>query len=162
MRKLILTALFLGTMAAGVSAAQSSPVPYADQDRCSGCDMQITRYPGPKGQTHLKDGTVEKYCSVRCMICNVALADRTDVLEILAQDAARIDWAKPDNNAPQINLHDAWLVVGSSKKATMGASIAPFAVKSEAEAFQKAFGGEVRRLSDLSRETLGCRKKKAK
>ena len=156
----VLTAATLGVASMAASTAHAADaVPYTEADQCGGCGMWITKYPGPKGQVHLKSGDVVKFCSTRCMTCNTLLLNQADVEAWLMQDAEKMDWSGHDADEPHLNAEAAWFVLGSSKKATMGPSLAPFATKEAAEAFQAEFGGKLLRFEDLSRGTLGKRKK---
>lgn len=159
----VLTAATLGVASMAASTAHAADaVPYTEADQCGGCGMWITKYPGPKGQVHLKSGDFVKFCSTRCMTCNTLLLNQADVEAWLMQDAEKMDWSGHDADEPHLNAEAAWFVLGSSKKATMGPSLAPFATKEAAEAFQAEFGGKLLRFEDLSRGTLGCPNKRKK
>lgn len=151
-------------LCAAAFSVSSAPVPYTDADQCSGCEMWITKYPGTKGQIELADGTILKFCSTRCMTCNLRRMEaegKHDIAHVWVHDAGKVDWKKPDD-AIQIEARNAWFVVGSSQKATMGSSLAPFADKNEALAFQAKFGGTLQTFDDLNRDFLKCRKPKKK
>ncbi len=135
------------------SLGWSAPVLTA-QDQCASCAMWITKYPGPKGAVELVDGTVLKYCSARGAACGWA-ANAGKAKTLWMHDAGREDWKKPSNEG-FFNAADAWFVYGSSQKAVMGPSLAPFADEAKAREFQKRYGGKLYRLKDLTAETLGC------
>lgn len=65
------------------------------------------------------------------------------------------DWEHPD--ATFIDAKTAWYVQGSSRKATMGKSLASFSTEEAAVAFRKEFGGTLYRWNDLTKEILGCK-----
>lgn len=73
-------------------------------------------------------------------------------------DAGAVDWKNPDDSK-LIDATKAWFVYGSKVKAVMGPSLAPFATKEAAEAFQKANGGKLMSFADLTPEALGCGEK---
>ena len=127
-----------------------------DQDQCHSCDMWITKWPGPKAEIVMKSGNVYKFCSVKCMSCTIQrLGENADMAGIWVNDAGATDWEHPE--AKFIDAKTAWYVQGSSRKATMGKSVAPFATKEAALAFQKEFGGTLYRWDDFTKEILGCK-----
>lgn len=139
---------------------------FTDGETCGGCRMIVKNYPGPKGVAEFADGTRKTYCSTRCFACNMARikADpiaSAAVKRLWVQETSAINWKLP--HAGKDNLIDArgaWYVYGSSKKATMGRSLAPFADKAEAQAFAREFGGTVHTFDELTTEFLGCKKRK--
>ncbi len=145
---------------AGLSfSLQAESLSYGDKESCSGCGMIVSAWPGPKAKVEKKGETTQTFCSVRCMLCNTL--DRVDIdeLAIRVHDTARIDWEKPvDGHA--IDAKSAWFVVGSRRRATMGASIAPFASKDEARLFQETWGGTLMSYEELSTARLKCPKKR--
>ena len=118
--------------------------------------MWITKWPGPKAEIVMKSGNVYKFCSVKCMSCTIQrLGENADMAGIWVNDAGATDWEHPE--AKFIDAKTAWYVQGSSRKATMGKSVAPFATKEAALAFQKEFGGTLYRWDDFTKEILGCK-----
>ena len=137
-------------------AAEGQPQVITDQDQCHSCDMWITKWPGPKAEIVMKSGNVYKFCSVKCMSCTIQrLGETADMAGIWVNDAGATDWEHPE--AKFIDAKTAWYVQGSSRKATMGKSVAPFATKEAALAFQKEFGGTLYRWDDFTKEILGCK-----
>ena len=137
-------------------AAEGQPQVITDQDQCHSCDMWITKWPGPKAEIVMKSGNVYKFCSVKCMSCTIQrLGENADMAGIWVNDAGATDWEHPE--AKFIDAKTAWYVQGSSRKATMGKSVAPFATKEAALAFQKEFGGTLYRWDDFTKEILGCK-----
>ena len=121
--------------------------------------MVIKKYPGPKGLLVLKDKSVQKFCSARGTACGYAAAmKKTGVVHVFMHDAGAVDWKNPDDSK-LIDATKAWFVYGSKVKAVMGPSLAPFATKEAAEAFQKANGGKLMSFADLTPEALGCGEK---
>lgn len=146
---------------AGLSfSLQAEPLSYTEKETCSGCGMVVSAWPGPKAQVRKEGTATTTFCSVRCMLCNTL--DRLDLeeLAIRVHDAARVDWEHPGEGV-SIDAKKAWFVVGSRRRATMGASIAPFATKDEARLFQETWGGTLMAYDDLTRERLKCPKKKS-
>ena len=145
------TAAMMTGFAAGVSAAT-----FTDTDQCASCGMVIKKYPGPKGLIVLKDRSVQKFCSARGTACGYAAAmKKSGVVHVFMHDAGATDWKNPDDSK-LIDATKAWFVYGSKIKAVMGPSLAPFATKEAAEAFQRENGGKLMRFADLTPEALGC------
>lgn len=137
------------------AASAAAPV-LTQKDQCASCEMWITKYPGPKGAVQLTDGTVLKYCSARGAACGWTKVLKAGKAKSLwMHDASANDWKKPADDA-MVDVKDAWFVYGSKMKAVMGPSLAPFADKAKAEAFQKEHGGKIYRLNELTAEVLGC------
>lgn len=126
-------------------------------EECFACNMIVAKYPGPKGQIVTKDGNIHSFCSVKCMTCAYLSRDKSNVADVLGHNTEAVDWAAPSDKE-FISLKDAYVVVGSSKRATMGKSVAPFKTKEAAEKFAGEFGGAVYAWRDLTPDVLGCRK----
>jgi copper chaperone NosL len=153
MLKTLTAALF----AAFTAAAFAAPGPITPDDQCGGCGMWILKHPGPKAQLAPEGADPRKFCSVKCSVCTV-LREGASADALYVHDAEVNDWDKPGDH--YILAKDAWFVVGSSRKATMGKSVAPFKTKEAALRFQKEFGGEAVQFAELTPETLGCKKPK--
>lgn len=140
----------------GAVAADNGTQLITDQDQCHSCDMWITKYPGPKAEIVTKSGHVYKFCSTKCMTCTLLRLGESDkIAGIWVNDMVGNDWEHPD--ATFIDAKTAWYVQGSSRKATMGKSLASFSTEEAAVAFQKEFGGTLYRWNDLTKEILGCK-----
>ncbi|WP_065204290.1 nitrous oxide reductase accessory protein NosL [Shewanella woodyi] len=115
-----------------------------EHDRCHLCGMMITKYPGPKGQVHLKgQSIVPKFCSTRDMFNFALQAENKRQIEALfVHDLAVTDWVAPTDNA-FIDATQAWYVYGTSKKAVMGPAVASFKRQEDAVKFATEFGGAV-------------------
>ncbi len=154
MTKLIL--LLVTVFAVPYALAQG--LSFTDEDRCAACNMSITKHPGPKGIVKLKDGTVLKFCSTRDTYCYASAdANKDKVESIFVHDVAKIDWAKPSDDA-LVDGQNIFFVYGSSKRAVMGPAVATFASKDDAEKFAKEFGGIVYEQKYLSPEFLDCQR----
>lgn len=160
MKKLLLATL--AALATGSVFAQSV---FVDNEICGGCRMIVKNYPGPKGVIVFEDGSDKTYCSSKCFACNVLRMKAEpngmkNVKAVLVQDTAKIVWEQPHSGADElVDASKAWYVYGSSKRATMGRSLAPFADKAQAEAFVKEFGGALYTFDELTPELINCRKK---
>ena len=137
-------------------AADNGTQTITDADQCHTCDMWITKYPGPKAEIVMKSGNVYKICSTKCMTCTLLRLGESDQMAgIWVNDMDKDNWEHPDNTF--IDAKTAWYVQGSSRKATMGKSLAPFSSKEAALAFQKQYGGNLYQWKDLTKEILGCK-----
>ncbi|MCK8046101.1 nitrous oxide reductase accessory protein NosL [Shewanella sp. 1CM18E] len=148
MKKLIALLLLIPFLTAcGESNAEKAQVTAQaihEHDRCHLCGMMITKYPGPKGQVHLKGQTVvPKFCSTRDMF-NFALQpeNKRQIDALFVHDAGATDWEKPTDDA-FVDAKTAWYVYGTSKKAVMGPAVASFKTQEAAKQFAQDFGGAV-------------------
>ena len=141
--------------ATGAQAAAQGTQTITEHDQCHTCDMWITKWPGPKAEIVMKSGNVYKFCSVKCMTCTLLRGGQNAKMAgIWVNDAGATDWEHPEPKF--IEAKKAWFVQGSSRKATMGKSVAPFATKQAALEFQKKYGGKIYRFNELTKEILGC------
>lgn len=139
------------------AASPADTLPITDKDQCHSCEMWIAKYPGPKGEVVTKSGAVYKFCSAKCMLCTIKKqVDNPAIDGIFVHDMSKTDWEHPADDA-FMDARKAWFVGGSSRKATMGKSFAPFPTKQAAEAFQKQYGGSIYTFDELTPEILGCR-----
>ncbi|ABZ75132.1 NosL family protein [Shewanella halifaxensis HAW-EB4] len=148
MKKLICLLFLLPLMSAcsdsSADATQYTAQAIHEHDRCHLCGMMITKYPGPKGQVHLKEQSiVPKFCSTRDMF-NFALQseNKRQIEALFVHDVAATDWEQPKDDA-FTDATQAWYVYGSIKKAVMGPAVASFKNKADAVKFAQEFGGAV-------------------
>lgn len=148
MKKLICLLFLLPLLNAcsesSADATQYKAEAIGEHDRCHLCGMMITKYPGPKGQVHLKgQSTVPKFCSTRDMF-NFALQaeNKRQIEAIFVHDAGATGWDAPTDDA-FTDATTAWYVIGSIKKAAMGPAVASFKSQADAVKFAKEFGGAV-------------------
>ncbi|MCL1056688.1 nitrous oxide reductase accessory protein NosL [Shewanella gelidimarina] len=130
-------------------------VPIHEHDRCHMCGMMIKKYPGPKGQVHLKGLQVTpKFCSTRDMF-NFALQseNQRQVTDLFVHDMAKTDWESPEDSA-FIDAKTAWYVYGASKKAVMGPAVASFGTKEGAVKFAQELGGIVLSYDQIDTQLL--------
>ena len=94
---LLLAPLLLGCNKSEATDHQHKAEMIHEHDRCHLCGMVITKYPGPKGQVHLKaEKMVPKFCSSRDMF-NFALQpeNKRQIDYMMVHDAAATDWDHP-------------------------------------------------------------------
>ncbi len=105
--------------------------------------MILADYPGPKAQVHYAgQSQPDFFCNTRDMMY-VFLAPEAlrKVNAVFVQDMAKADWDNPQGN--WIDARKAWYVVGSSRRGSMGATLASFADEAAAVRFSDEWGGEV-------------------
>ncbi|MGS0682175.1 nitrous oxide reductase accessory protein NosL [Shewanella sp. 125m-7] len=159
MKKLICLLFLLPFLSAcsesSADAKQYTAEAIHEHDRCHLCGMMITKYPGPKGQVHLKGQTVvPKFCSTRDMF-NFALQpeNKRQIEALFVHDVGATDWEHPTDDA-FIDGKTAWYVYGTSKKAVMGPAVASFKNQDDAVKFAQEFGGAVLPYEKIDIELL--------
>jgi len=159
MKKLILTLLIIPLLfACSRGDAVIEPIQAEaihDHERCHLCGMMIKKYPGPKGQLHLKsEEIVPKFCSTRDMF-NFSLQpeNKRQITAIMVHDMSVTDWSHPDDKH-FIDATKAWYVYGTSRKAVMGPAVASFGTEEGAVQFAKEFGGAVLGYEQITLELL--------
>lgn len=159
MKKLIILCLILPSLLACSQSESGTPKQQAaminQHDRCHQCGMMIKKYPGPKGQVHLRGATlVPKFCSTRDMF-SFALQPENErqISSLMVHNMAVTDWVNPVDSS-FIDAKTAWYVYGTSKQAAMGPAIASFGTKETAEQFAKEFGGAVLQFEDVDLELI--------
>lgn len=111
--------------------------------------MVIMNYPGPHSQIVFKDGHHDFYCDlfeVMPLILRKAERERMGKIYVQAFDDKKwgsyhTDWLAADK---------AYYVIDSRKTNAMGISYVPFKSKQQANSFQKQYGGEIRKFSQLT------------
>ncbi|WP_076412249.1 nitrous oxide reductase accessory protein NosL [Shewanella sp. UCD-KL12] len=159
MKKFLILCLILPSLFAcsqgDVAAVKQQAETINTHDRCHQCGMMIKKYPGPKGQVHLRGETlVPKFCSTRDMF-SFALQpeNQRQITALMVHDMAVTDWQHPDDSS-FIDAKQAWYVYGTSKQAVMGPAVAPFNSKEAAEQFATEFGGAVLQFEDINLELI--------
>lgn len=116
--------------------------------------MLLADYPGPKGQVHYAgQSEPEFYCNTRDLLY-VHLAPETlrKVRAIFVQDMARADWDEPQGH--WIDARSAWYVAGSSRRGSMGPTLASFSAREAAEAFAAQWGGRVLHFDEITPQVV--------
>ncbi len=120
-------------------------------DECHVCGMIITRLPGPKGQAFDKrSNKVKKFCSSLDLISwYLQPENKPNIAEIYVHNMANTDWDTPDDTQ-LIPAKEAFFVVGSNKKGSMGSTIASFEKRQDAELFVKEWQGKILSFEQLT------------
>ena len=131
------------------------PLAFESNDECHVCGMLITRFPGPKGQAYdNRDKQSKKFCStVALMSWYLQPENQANVAEIYVHDMAETHWDSPIDTR-LIPARNAYFVVGSSKKGSMGKTLASFATRQQAQDFSKKWQGNVITFDDINLELI--------
>ncbi|GHE86317.1 nitrous oxide reductase accessory protein NosL [Thalassotalea profundi] len=129
-------------------------------DECHLCGMLISEFPGPKGEL-FKNGIsqdegnkVHKFCSTRDMFSfYLDPENKRNITTILVHDMSKSPWNNP-NDEYFIDARSAWFVTGSTQKGAMGATLASFSTKTDAQAFADEFNGHVLAFNEITLATL--------
>lgn len=127
------------------------PLAFESSDECHVCGMVITRFPGPKGQAYdNRDKQSKKFCStVALMSWYLQPENQSNVAEIYVHDMAETRWDSPIDTR-LISAREAYFVIGSSKKGSMGKTIASFATRQQAQEFSKKWQGNLITFDEIS------------
>jgi len=125
------------------------------REECHLCGMLIERQPGPKGQLYEGgEASPRKFCSTRDLFAYLLDPERRHRIEsVFVHDMALTPWEHPDQET-YIDAREAWFVVGSRRRGSMGPTPASFAERSLAEAFAEEFGGRLYRFEEIDLELL--------
>lgn len=111
--------------------------------------MTLTDFPGPKGQIRYAGGKVSYFCDTVELLSAVLVPEQVRKVEgAYTQDMARTGWEMPKGH--WIRVEEAFYVEGSSRVGSMGPTLASFALRTEAEAFARQYGGHVLAFADIT------------
>ncbi len=153
---LSLSALLLSACGADDAAEQKlGPVAFENADECHVCGMIITKFPGPKGQARdSRNPNFKKFCSTKEMLIWYLQPENThNVKEMYVHDMAKTPWESPKDEH-LISARDAFYVIGSDLKGSMGDTLATFLSSTAAGEFVNKHGGEVIVFNGLTLELL--------
>lgn len=122
---------------------------------CPNCGMHLPKFYKTSHAVKLKSGEVRQYCSIHCLVEEqelTALRGKKDQIEkMMVVDVPSLKF---------IDVHDAFYVVGSSKKGTMTmTSKYAFKERAAADKFAEENGGEVMLFDDVYKVVLTDYKK---
>lgn len=131
------------------------PVAFHDGDECHVCGMIIGDFPGPKGEAIEQNGTPRKFCSIAEMMgWYLQPENKLLTAKLYVHDTARTQWAKPQDQF-LIDATTAYYVLAPELKGSMGAPLAAFAEKEDAEHFSfMQDGSPILRFADITPEFL--------
>ncbi len=129
-----------------VSAKQATLVQKGkNRESCIICGMHLPTFYKTSHTAETTTGEKRQYCSLHCVVRDNEV-NKTDLINLKVVDT---------NSLKLISVYKAFYVVGSSKPGTMSrTSKYAFATKSKAEAFAKAYGGNVKNFNDTYTESM--------
>ncbi|MDF3931114.1 nitrous oxide reductase accessory protein NosL [Pseudomonas citronellolis] len=150
-------ALLVGLLLAGCDAGRDdvplTPVPFASGDECHVCGMRIAAFPGPKGEA-VAPGAVRKFCSTAELLGWWLQAEnRQPGARLYVHDMGGGAWDHPDDSR-LVDATSAYYVIGIQRPGAMGATLASFAERVEAERLARAEGGRVLRFAEIDADAL--------
>jgi len=127
-----------------------APLEIDPHTSCSLDGMLLSDFPGPKGQIrYVQDRQVDWFCdTVELLSAMVAPEQIRAIKSAWVHDMARTDWNRPQGH--WIDARQAWYVLGSQRKGSMGPTAATFGTEADARAFVQAHGGQVYRFADIT------------
>jgi copper chaperone NosL len=143
--------------ACGQSSDGSGAVVAVEIDRGTSCaldGMLLADYPGPKAQIHYAGRAEPDFFCDTVEMFHVHLNPEIvqPVRGIFVQDMGKTDWDEPRGH--WIDARSAWYVHGSSRRGSMGPTIASFGSEADAAKFVEEFGGKLVRFSDITADMV--------
>lgn len=133
--------------------ANLAPVPFHSGEECHVCGMLIEGFPGPKGEAVAADG-VRKFCSTAELLgWWLQPENQHSGARLYVHNMANSSWDHPDDRH-LIDATTAYYVAGVQRPGAMGATLASFAERSDAERMANAEGGRVLRFSEIDQNVL--------
>ncbi|ODU75329.1 MAG: nitrous oxide reductase accessory protein NosL [Rhodanobacter sp. 68-29] len=134
----------LAVLLAACAQQVATPGPFEPQAgaQCELDGMTLADYPGPKGQINYADGKTAYFCDTVELLSMLLQPEQVRaVAGAYTQDMGHADWDHPHGH--WTDATKAFYVRGSRRHGSMGPTLASFAVRADAEAFAREFGGEV-------------------
>lgn len=147
----LLTALFATALVLGCGAKTAPPqaLEITPGTVCALDDMVLQDFPGPKAQIHYEQSPPEFHCDTREMFSIVLRPEqKRRIVAVFTQDMGKTDWTQPQGH--WIDAKSAFYVVGSSRKGSMGPTVASFGAEADAQAFSAQYGGKVLRFDQVT------------
>lgn len=126
------------------TATRQPPVDILPADTCAVCGMYITHYPGPKAEAYMRGRAQPlKFGGLMDFFTYIRDPENRERLQALyVQDVTRINWNHPSVKASNFtDARRAWYVAGQPLCGEMGPTLASFARRKDAEAFERQHGG---------------------
>ncbi|VVO07661.1 nitrous oxide reductase accessory protein NosL [Pseudomonas fluorescens] len=122
-------------------------------DECHVCGMIITELPGPKGEVVEPTGT-KKFCSTAEMLgWWLQPENHHGNARLYVHDMGRSSWDSPDDSH-LIDAKNAFYVIGTELKGSMGVVLASFSEQQAAEQLAADKGGRVLRFYEIDQALL--------
>jgi copper chaperone NosL len=144
-----------------LSACGPSPQPPAlapvelDQGKTCALDgMLLIDFPGPKAQIHYQGSAAPDFFCDTIEMFSIYLnpEQARPVRALYVQDMGSTDWEQPQDH--WIDAKTAWYVLGSSRRGSMGPTLASFARAQDAKQFAAAFGGKVLAFAEITADQV--------
>lgn len=126
--------------------ASEAAIDVHDGDVCAVCGMYLRGSPGPRAQAWVAgQRKPQVFDSIRDFFAWVLQPEhQANVESLYVQNSALIDWQHPTGAAHSfIDARRAYYVAWQPLPGSMGATLAPFATRADAEAFVAKEGGAV-------------------
>lgn len=147
----------LGAALAGCNRTPEATVEPIEITRSTACSLDgmiLADYPGPKAQIHYANQKEPEYfCDTMEMFSiylNPEQARRVNAMYV--QDMGKTPWEEPHGH--WIDAKIAFYVHGSSKRGSMGPTIASFGIEADAKKFADEYGGQVLKFADVTPEMV--------
>lgn len=139
----------IGLAACGQAEQKTvAPLEISRDSHCSLDGMLLGDYPGPKAQIHYTQGQPEFFCdTVEMFSVMLQPEQQKKVLAVYVQDMGKASWESPAGN--WIDARQAFYVVGSKKRGSMGPTFVSFAEEAAARVFAEKEGGKVLRFAEV-------------
>lgn len=122
-------------------------------DECHVCGMIIDEFPGPKGEV-VEPAGVKKFCSTAEMLgWWLQPENHHGNARLYVHDMGRSSWESPDDSH-LIDAKNAFYVIGTQLKGSMGVVLASFSQQQAAEQLAADKGGRVLRFYEIDRKLL--------
>ncbi|MDH5785373.1 MAG: nitrous oxide reductase accessory protein NosL [Chromatiales bacterium] len=126
-------------------------------ESCHVCGMIVANFPGPKGQTAVKNREKTlKFCSTADLFTWLLQPETGAIVQqVYVHDmgAAGSSWEHP-SDAHYVDVKQAWYVVGGDQMGAMGATLASFKEKGAAEHYMKQHGGALKGYDEINLELM--------
>lgn len=143
------TLLTLLTACGQAEQAGTGPLEVTQGTACALDGMLLLDFPGPKAQIHYAQGPVDFFCdTVEMFSIYLHPEQQKRVRALFVQDMGKADWDAPRDH--WIDARNAFYVVGSSRRGSMGATFVPFADEAAAKAFVEEYGGQLHRFDEIT------------
>jgi copper chaperone NosL len=149
---LVAISAVLALTACGQQPGNASSIVPVEIDRSTSCaldGMLLADYPGPKGQIHYANRAEPDFFCDTVELLHIYLNPEVvvPVRAIFVQDMAKASWDAPQGH--WIDARTAWYVHGSSRRGSMGPTLATFESETDARKFSEEFGGQALRFEDI-------------
>ncbi len=147
---LLLAALALGACGESTPSNTQAAVETEAGTSCALDGMLLADFPGPKAQMqYAGQDAPDFFCDTVEMFHLYLNPEQVRAVRALyVQDMGAADWDEPKGH--WIDAKQAFYVVGSKRRGSMGPTIASFARQGDAEKFAGEFGGKVYPFSGIT------------